>query len=83
MMTQVAQRGNITLPAELRGQYNIQSGDIFTIIPLGDDRFLLVRGQSQVDVVADRLRAKLAGRGATLEQMLESAKSLRNTAHAR
>lgn len=80
MIAQVAQRGNLTLPADLRGKYNIQAGDTFTIIPLEDDQFLLIKGRSYVDKVADRLKRQLEAKGMTLEEMLKQASALRHAA---
>lgn len=77
MMTQIAQRGSMVLPDEMRSEYKIMPGDIFTIIPLGEDRFLLVKGKSQVDVIADELSVSLQSKGATLAEMLKSAQEIR------
>lgn len=45
----IRERGNITLPAELRKKYLLEEGDIFSIIDLGDGVFLLSPGYSKVN----------------------------------
>lgn len=40
MTVQVRQRGNLTLPVELREQYGIEAGDVFQIVDL-DGIFIL------------------------------------------
>ncbi len=77
MTVQVAQRGVITLPKPLRDAYNIQLGDIFTIIDLGDGKFLLSRTHSQVDDLCNRIRSDLMAEGETLESMLQALRTKR------
>lgn len=77
MTVQVAQRGVITLPKTLRDAYNIQLGDIFTIIDLGDGKFLLNRTRSQIDDLCNRIRSDLMAEGETLESMLHALRTKR------
>lgn len=70
MTMQVVQRGQMTLPKELRDIYNIKNGDTFTIIDLGEGQFLLRRGKSQVDEICDRINADLDANDISLEDML-------------
>jgi bifunctional DNA-binding transcriptional regulator/antitoxin component of YhaV-PrlF toxin-antitoxin module len=74
---QVAQRGLLTLPKTLREAYNIQTGDVFTIIDLGDGKFLLSRQRSRVDDLLDNLRDDLEASGETLQQMLQRLRAKR------
>jgi AbrB family looped-hinge helix DNA binding protein len=65
----VAKRGTITLPKSLRDQYQIKEGDGLTLLDLGGV-FVLSRGRSQVDELADQIGYALREEGETLESML-------------
>lgn len=73
---QVAQRGLVTLPVEVRKAHNIQPGQQLTLLDL-DGVFVLSPRPSQVDALADRIAAELAGRGETLESMLQTLREVR------
>jgi bifunctional DNA-binding transcriptional regulator/antitoxin component of YhaV-PrlF toxin-antitoxin module len=69
MNIQLAQRGVIILPKALRENYNLQTGDSFTLIDLGGI-FVLSPRRSEIDNLADRITRELEERGETLESML-------------
>lgn len=73
---QVAQRGLVTLPKELRRAHNIQPGQQMTLLDL-DGVFVLSPQPSQVDALADRIAGELAGRGETLASMLQALHEVR------
>ena len=73
---QVAQRGLVTLPKELRLAHNIQPGQQMTLLDL-DGVFVLSKKPSQVDALADRIADDLAGQGETLESMLQTLREVR------
>lgn len=73
---QVAQRGLITLPKEVRKAYTIEPGQQMTLLDL-DGVFVLSRRPSQVDAFADRIADELADRGETLESMLQTLQEVR------
>lgn len=73
---QVAQRGLVTLPKEVRQAHNIQPGQQMTLLDL-DGVFVLSRRPSQVDALADRIADELAERGETLESMLKTLHEVR------
>lgn len=73
---QVAQRGLVTLPKEVRQAHNIQPGQQMTLLDL-DGVFVLSRRPSQVDALADRIADELAERGETLESMLQTLREVR------
>jgi len=72
----VAQRGLVTLPKEVRQAHNIQPGQPMTLLDL-DGVFVLSTQPSQVDALADRIAEELAGRGETLESMLQALHEVR------
>jgi AbrB family looped-hinge helix DNA binding protein len=65
----VAQRGLITIPKALREAYDIQPGDVLTLLDLGGV-FVLTTKPSEVDALADRIAEELRDKGETLESML-------------
>jgi bifunctional DNA-binding transcriptional regulator/antitoxin component of YhaV-PrlF toxin-antitoxin module len=73
---QVAQRGLVTLPKEVRQAHNIQPGQQMTLLDM-DGVFVLSPKPSHVDAVADRIADELAGRGETLESMLQTLREVR------
>lgn len=73
---QVAQRGLVTLPKEVRRAHNIQPGQQMTLLDL-DGVFVLSRQPSQVDALADRIAEELTARGETLESMLQTLREVR------
>jgi AbrB family looped-hinge helix DNA binding protein len=73
----VAQRGVVTLPKALRDSYNIRSGDVYTVIDLGDGSLLLRPGRSRLDDLLDGIRTDLEANGETLESMLKQLRAKR------
>ncbi|MBN1425111.1 AbrB/MazE/SpoVT family DNA-binding domain-containing protein [Candidatus Fermentibacteria bacterium] len=69
MTLQMAQRGVITVPKELRESYGLRPGDSFTLIDLGGV-FVLSRRRSEIDVIADKVAAQWAENGESLQTML-------------
>ena len=69
---QIRRKGVITLPVELRRQYNLDEGDVFTLVDLGDGSFLLTPRVSQVAHLGDQVARLMAEEGVTLEEMLEA-----------
>jgi len=74
---QVAKRGLITIPKELRDAYGIGEGDTLTLLDLGGV-FVVSPRVSRVDVVAERLAAEWKEQGATLDVMLASLRERRS-----
>ena len=68
----VRRKGVITLPVELRRQYDLKEGDVLTLFDLGDGSFLLTPQVSQVDILADQMARLMAEDGVTLEDMLDA-----------
>lgn len=77
MNVQVAQRGVITLPKSLRETYNIKTGDVLSVIDLGEGKFLLSCTPSRVDELLDGLRTDVEAEGETLETMLKRLRAKR------
>ena len=77
----VAKRGTITLPKAFRDRYQIEEGDDLTLLDLGGV-FVLSRGRSQVDELADRIGTALRERGESLESMLVALREERARVYA-
>ncbi len=73
---QVAKRGLITLPKELRNIHRIHDGDILTLVDLGD-AFILTPRIPQADKIADKLADEWRAQGESLESMLQTLREVR------
>ncbi len=76
MTIQMAQRGLITMPKALRQQYNLNPGDVFTLLDLGGV-FVISPQRSQVDKLASGIRRALVEDGESLESMLMALREAR------
>jgi bifunctional DNA-binding transcriptional regulator/antitoxin component of YhaV-PrlF toxin-antitoxin module len=72
LTVQIRRKGVITLPIELRRQYNLDEGDVFTLVDLGGGSFLLTPRVSQVARLGDQVAWLMEEEGVTLEEMLEA-----------
>lgn len=66
---ELAQRGQMTIPKELRDKYGLETGQKLRLIDLGGT-FLLSPRESRIDALCDDLRDNLENRDASLEEML-------------
>jgi bifunctional DNA-binding transcriptional regulator/antitoxin component of YhaV-PrlF toxin-antitoxin module len=69
---QIRKKGNLTLPMELRNKYNLDEGDVFTLIDLGDGSFLLTPRISQVNRLGDRISDIINQQGVSLDDLLNT-----------
>jgi bifunctional DNA-binding transcriptional regulator/antitoxin component of YhaV-PrlF toxin-antitoxin module len=72
LTVQIRRKGLITLPVELRRQYGLGEGDVFTLVDLGNGSFLLTPRVSQVARMGDQVARLMEEEGVTLEEMLET-----------
>ena len=72
MTVQIRRKGIITLPVQVRRQYGLEEGDVFTLVDLGDGSFLLTSRVSQVARLGDEVARLMTEEGVTLEDMLET-----------
>jgi antitoxin PrlF len=79
MTVQIRRKGVITLPVELRRQYNLDEGDVFTLVDLGDGSFLLTPRVSQVARLANQVAQLMEEEDVTLDEMLEALDQERET----
>jgi AbrB family looped-hinge helix DNA binding protein len=67
---QIRGKGTITLPARLRKKYDLEEGDVLTLIDLGDGKFMLMPNESKVGIIGDRIARQLKEENVTLEDLL-------------
>jgi bifunctional DNA-binding transcriptional regulator/antitoxin component of YhaV-PrlF toxin-antitoxin module len=72
LTVQIRRKGVITLPMELRRQYSLDEGDVFTMLDLGDGSLLLVPRVSQVARLGDEVARLMDEAGVELEAVLET-----------
>jgi AbrB family looped-hinge helix DNA binding protein len=75
-LTRIREKGQITLPAEIRRKYNLKEGDLvgFQETPEG----ILISPKAVIAAkLLDEIGAKLRESGITLEEMLESGRKIR------
>lgn len=75
-VVQMRDRGQITIPAEVRKATGAKDGDVFTLIPVGDG-FFLVRKKLVVPELLDKMQKMLEEAGVTLDDLLEELETQR------
>ncbi|MFQ6058047.1 MAG: AbrB/MazE/SpoVT family DNA-binding domain-containing protein [Anaerolineae bacterium] len=73
---QVRQRGNLTLPAELRSKYGIRPGDTFRLIDL-DGIFVLTPMVPMVPELAREIERARLEAGLTVDELLKGLREQR------
>ncbi len=66
----VTRRGGLTLPVELREKYDIEPGDVLTLMDL-NGALVLTCGTMEVDHLASSVRDRLEASGESLESVLD------------
>ena len=74
---QIRGKGTITLPASLRKKYNLEEGEVFTIIDLGGGSFLLRPKIYETDKISVKAEKVLREDGVTLEELFETLREVR------
>jgi bifunctional DNA-binding transcriptional regulator/antitoxin component of YhaV-PrlF toxin-antitoxin module len=74
---QVARRGTITLPRELREHNQIETGDMLTLSDLGNGVVVMSPQCTRVDMIATKLAKEWQESGETLESMLRTLRKVR------
>jgi AbrB family looped-hinge helix DNA binding protein len=69
---QIRGKGTITLPASLRKKYNLEEGEVLTVIDLGGGSILLRPMVSQIDTLSRRAAKTLKEDNVTLDEILET-----------
>ena len=70
VVVQVRERGQFTIPAEIRRQMGIREGDVFSLIQLGDT-LIATRKTLVAPEIAGALEALMEEEGVTLGDLLD------------
>jgi len=76
MVVRVRQRGQFTIPAEIRRRMGIREGDIFSLIQLGDT-LVATRKKLVAPQIAKNMAALMEEEGLTLGDLLEESEKQR------
>ena len=76
MVVRVRQRGQFTIPGEIRRRMGIREGDIFSLIQLGDT-LVATRKKLVAPQIAKNMAALMEEEGLTLGDLLEESKKQR------
>jgi bifunctional DNA-binding transcriptional regulator/antitoxin component of YhaV-PrlF toxin-antitoxin module len=75
----IRQKGVITLPVDIRQRYNLDEGDVYTLVDLGEGALMLMPQVSQVARLGDAVAEQLASGKVSLEDLLETLDQERET----
>ncbi len=75
-LVRVQDRGQVTLPAEIRRKYDIKEGDLIGFRETSEGLLIDLRAV-QIAKALDQMGAGLRERGVTLEEMIESGREIR------
>jgi len=76
---QIRDKGVITVPVELRRRYDLNPGDVLTLIDLGGGAFLVRPQLSRLAREADQVAQVLSEGEVTLEEILDTLAEERET----
>lgn len=69
---QMRDKGNLTIPMELRRKYGLTEGDIFTILDLGEGTFILTPQVTTLNRFGDRVAKLMAEENIEVEDILQA-----------
>ncbi|NIN65041.1 MAG: AbrB/MazE/SpoVT family DNA-binding domain-containing protein [Anaerolineae bacterium] len=78
LVVQVRERGQFTIPAEIRRQMGIEEGDVFSLIQVGDT-LVATRKKLVAPEIAGAIEAIMQEEGVTLADLLEGLEEQRRT----
>ena len=78
VVVQVRERGQFTIPAEIRRQMGIEEGDVFSLIQLGDT-LIATRKKLVTPEIARAIEALMQEEGVTLGDLLDGLHEQRKT----
>ena len=76
---QIRGKGTITLPASLRKKYNLEEGEVLTVIDLGEGTILLKPMMSQVNKLSRQIEKRLKEENISLDDLLQALDEERKT----
>jgi AbrB family looped-hinge helix DNA binding protein len=76
---QIRGKGTITLPASLRKKYNLEEGEVLTLIDLGEGTILLKPMVSEVNKLSRQIAKRLKEENVSLDDLLQALDEERKT----
>ena len=76
---QIGSKGTIILPLRLRKKYNLQEGEVLTLVDLGEGTLLLKPMVSQVDKLSRQIAKRLKKENISLDDLLQALDEERKT----
>lgn len=67
---QIRGKGSITLPINLRNKYDLNEGDVFSLIDMGDGSFLLTPRRSEINRIGEKVSKVLSAENISLDDLL-------------
>ncbi|MBA3072334.1 MAG: AbrB/MazE/SpoVT family DNA-binding domain-containing protein [Anaerolineae bacterium] len=67
---QIRSKGSITLPVNLRNKYDLNEGDVFSLIDMGDGSFLLTPKRSEITRLGEKVATVLDAENISLDELL-------------
>jgi AbrB family looped-hinge helix DNA binding protein len=77
-LVRVQEKGQVTLPAEIRRKLGLKKGDLVAVTET-DDGLLITPQQALANRALDRIGAVLREQGLTLEDLIESGREIRGS----
>lgn len=77
-LVRVQEKGQVTLPAEIRRKLGLKKGDLVAVTET-DDGLLITPQQALANQALDRIGAVLREQGLTLEELIESGREIRGS----
>ena len=76
---QIRGKGSFTLPISLRNKYELEEGDVFTIIDMGDGSFMLTPHVSEVNRLGERISKVLDSENINMDDLIKGLDEERET----
>lgn len=67
---QIRSKGSITLPVNLRNKYDLNEGDVFSLIDMGEGSFLLTPKRSEITRLGEKVTKVLDAENTSLDELL-------------
>lgn len=67
---QIRSKGSITLPISFRNKYDLNEGDIFSLIDMGDGSLLLTPKRSEITRLGEKVSKILDSENVSLDDLL-------------
>lgn len=78
-IVQMREKGGITLPAELRKRYALNTGDVFSLVDAGAGAFMLIPRVLQVERLGEQFAHGMEAAGVSLDDLLAALDEERET----